>query len=411
MYRQMKADEHLPSDLPGTFRTVLFFLAGFRLWEVLLAGLEWWRNHSADCCRHVSSPDQEDGRMGGQRLRLWAGPSALRRWLQIRSQCRWEDLLVIIFLTGVTERNVSHVRWLWIAVRDVANWSPRMREPMEKMYGAEAFAQMWEAWVDGISQFARRSKGSEVTLFHIHDTNEAQPSSLPRKHPDQRWETRALHNFFFAAAAIAQRQAHCWKRHVMVIESVLTISKILCHHQEASVWSFCRPSPARLWSSTERKTQWCPASTLSTCTSKSRAHGKYAKTCMVKLLLYVRKDQLCVSPSGYTWCPRVNTISTWGTQLNSTNWLKIFSKIEWIRRQASESLASCHPNIAVNDWTCKYFICYLQIKLTNVQLELIWSGHMPRPLCIIYFCFIFSFYLCHGNINICHFYKHNIWLQ
>lgn len=43
---------------------------------------------------------------------------------------------------------------------------------MEKMYGAEAFAKMWVAWVDGISQFAKRSKGTEVTLFQIHDTNE-----------------------------------------------------------------------------------------------------------------------------------------------------------------------------------------------------------------------------------------------
>lgn len=47
-----------------------------------------------------------------------------------------------------------------------------MREPMEKMYGAEAFAKMWVAWVDGISQFAKRSKGTAVTLFQIRDTNE-----------------------------------------------------------------------------------------------------------------------------------------------------------------------------------------------------------------------------------------------
>lgn len=43
---------------------------------------------------------------------------------------------------------------------------------MEKTYGAEAFAQMWEAWVDGISHFAKRSKGTEVTLSHIRDANE-----------------------------------------------------------------------------------------------------------------------------------------------------------------------------------------------------------------------------------------------
>lgn len=64
-----------------------------------------------------------------------------------------------------------------------------MREPMEKMYGAEAFAKMWEAWVDGISQFAKRSKGTEVTLFQIHDTNDTNLSFsfsyFNRKRSDQ----------------------------------------------------------------------------------------------------------------------------------------------------------------------------------------------------------------------------------
>lgn len=142
-----------------------FFLAGFGVWKVLFAGMEWWRNHSSDCRSHVSPSDHEDGCMGGQCLCLWTGPSALWWWLSSDG---------VVFFCLVSRSMICHHGLLltWKAVRDVANWSPRMREPMEKMYGAEAFAKMWEAWVDGISQFAKRSKGTEVTLFQIHDTNE-----------------------------------------------------------------------------------------------------------------------------------------------------------------------------------------------------------------------------------------------
>nr|XP_040040955.1 valacyclovir hydrolase [Gasterosteus aculeatus aculeatus] len=49
---------------------------------------------------------------------------------------------------------------LYNAVRDVSKWSAKMRKPMEEVYGAEAFAKTWEAWGDGIAQFAKRPEGS-----------------------------------------------------------------------------------------------------------------------------------------------------------------------------------------------------------------------------------------------------------
>ncbi|XP_061593306.1 valacyclovir hydrolase isoform X3 [Cololabis saira] len=49
---------------------------------------------------------------------------------------------------------------LYNQVRDVSRWSAKMRRPMEEVYGAQAFAQTWEGWVDGIAQFAQRSEGS-----------------------------------------------------------------------------------------------------------------------------------------------------------------------------------------------------------------------------------------------------------
>ncbi|XP_055523792.1 valacyclovir hydrolase [Wyeomyia smithii] len=35
-------------------------------------------------------------------------------------------------------------------IRDVSKWSPRMREPMEAVYGKEDFPRIWSAWVDGM---------------------------------------------------------------------------------------------------------------------------------------------------------------------------------------------------------------------------------------------------------------------
>ncbi|XP_063779133.1 valacyclovir hydrolase isoform X1 [Pseudophryne corroboree] len=56
----------------------------------------------------------------------------------------------------VTEEDLQ----LYNAVKDVANWSPRMREPMEKLYGKEYFAKTFSAWVDAMSHFPRRSDGN-----------------------------------------------------------------------------------------------------------------------------------------------------------------------------------------------------------------------------------------------------------
>ncbi|KAH8367450.1 hypothetical protein KR200_005918 [Drosophila serrata] len=44
-------------------------------------------------------------------------------------------------------------------IRDVAKWSPRMREPMEKVYGVERFAQLWAEWVDAACAFYDQRDG------------------------------------------------------------------------------------------------------------------------------------------------------------------------------------------------------------------------------------------------------------
>ncbi|EDV54140.1 valacyclovir hydrolase [Drosophila erecta] len=44
-------------------------------------------------------------------------------------------------------------------IRDVAKWSARMREPMEKVYGVERFPQLWAEWVDAACAFYDQRDG------------------------------------------------------------------------------------------------------------------------------------------------------------------------------------------------------------------------------------------------------------
>lgn len=43
---------------------------------------------------------------------------------------------------------------------------------MEEVYGAEVFAKTWEAWVDGVTQFAERPDGTEFMLLRTHYASE-----------------------------------------------------------------------------------------------------------------------------------------------------------------------------------------------------------------------------------------------
>ncbi|XP_053321962.1 valacyclovir hydrolase isoform X2 [Spea bombifrons] len=49
---------------------------------------------------------------------------------------------------------------LYDAVKDVSNWSDKMRKPMEDLYGEEYFVKTFKAWVDSMSNFASRPGGN-----------------------------------------------------------------------------------------------------------------------------------------------------------------------------------------------------------------------------------------------------------
>ncbi|KAG9479311.1 hypothetical protein GDO78_012793, partial [Eleutherodactylus coqui] len=51
---------------------------------------------------------------------------------------------------------------LYNAVKDVTNWSPKMRKPMEDIYGMEYFANTFSAWVEAMTHFVSRSDAGNI---------------------------------------------------------------------------------------------------------------------------------------------------------------------------------------------------------------------------------------------------------
>ncbi|XP_041791422.1 valacyclovir hydrolase isoform X2 [Chelmon rostratus] len=76
------------------------------------------------------------------------------------------DLIRKLVVWGANAFISQHDLELYNVVRDISNWSAKMRQPMEEVYGAEVFAKIWEAWVDGVTQFAKRPEGS-ICMEHL----------------------------------------------------------------------------------------------------------------------------------------------------------------------------------------------------------------------------------------------------
>lgn len=79
---------------------------------------------------------------------------------------------------------------LYEAIRDVATWSPRMRAPMEQLYGSEYFGSLWSMWVDAMNTIYRERNGdickaelSAITCptLILHGKKDA---IVPQFHPD-----------------------------------------------------------------------------------------------------------------------------------------------------------------------------------------------------------------------------------
>uniref|UniRef100_A0A1A9WY48 AB hydrolase-1 domain-containing protein n=1 Tax=Glossina brevipalpis TaxID=37001 RepID=A0A1A9WY48_9MUSC len=59
-------------------------------------------------------------------------------------------------------------------IRDVKKWSARMREPLEKLYGAERFAEMWNEWIDAVLNIHEKCEGD----FCMKEVREVRASTF-----------------------------------------------------------------------------------------------------------------------------------------------------------------------------------------------------------------------------------------
>ncbi|CAO1427093.1 unnamed protein product [Diamesa hyperborea] len=64
---------------------------------------------------------------------------------------------LIIF--GSNAYIISKELEIYDSIRDISKWSPKMREPLEKLYGAEYFKDTWEKWVDTFKLIYKEKNG------------------------------------------------------------------------------------------------------------------------------------------------------------------------------------------------------------------------------------------------------------
>jgi len=62
----------------------------------------------------------------------------------------------------ITKADIAMVE----AVADVSQWSPRMRQPMEEVYGVEGFPRLWSEWVAAYLDFWAR--GGDICSEEVH---------------------------------------------------------------------------------------------------------------------------------------------------------------------------------------------------------------------------------------------------
>ncbi|XP_072267885.1 valacyclovir hydrolase [Pyxicephalus adspersus] len=98
----------------------------------------------------------------------------------------------------VTEEDLQ----IYNAVKDVANWSPKMRQPMEELYGKEYFANTFSAWVEAVSQFLDVSDGNickhlvpliDCPTLIIHGVKDPMVPSFHPKYLHQHIKNSRLH--------------------------------------------------------------------------------------------------------------------------------------------------------------------------------------------------------------------------
>lgn len=72
---------------------------------------------------------------------------------------KYPDLVDKLIVFGSNAYIIAEELKIYGGIRDISKWSAKMREPLEKLYGAEYFKTKWENWVDTFSVIYKERNG------------------------------------------------------------------------------------------------------------------------------------------------------------------------------------------------------------------------------------------------------------
>lgn len=78
---------------------------------------------------------------------------------------KYPDLVEKLIVFGSNAYIVADELKIYAGIRDISKWSPKMRQPLEKLYGAEYFKAKWENWVDTFGVIFKEKNGDLCKSF------------------------------------------------------------------------------------------------------------------------------------------------------------------------------------------------------------------------------------------------------
>lgn len=81
---------------------------------------------------------------------------------------KYSDNVEKLIIFGSNAYIIEEELEIYESIRDVSKWSEKMREPLEKLYGAEYFRTKWEKWVDTFKDIYKLRNGDLCKSFLEH---------------------------------------------------------------------------------------------------------------------------------------------------------------------------------------------------------------------------------------------------
>ena len=95
----------------------------------------------------------------------WSDGGIAAMFLAARFPMAVQNLVIWGSNAYITEQDLQ----LFKKTRDVKNWSARMREPLEAIYGTSYFPKLWSDWIDGMSAIYDNREEGDLCMQELPD--------------------------------------------------------------------------------------------------------------------------------------------------------------------------------------------------------------------------------------------------